>query len=115
MEFRRRIPRLTAGWIGYCHFDGDPVEQSRECRILDISEFGVGIALQPPHGEALIGRHLSVETPTFGASVNIRLEGTVRNVVYNDTGSVRLGIEFVGLTEVELSLVRALGVLSEVP
>jgi PilZ domain len=115
MEFRRRVPRLMAGWIGYCHFDGDSVEQLRECRILDISEFGVGISLQLPHGTHLVGRHVSVETPTFGASVNVRLEGTVRNVVHHDTGPVRLGIEFVGLTEVELSLVRALGVLSEVP
>jgi PilZ domain len=114
MEFRRRVPRLMAGWIGYCHFDGDPTLEPRECRILDISEFGVGIALQPPQGQALIRRHVSVETPTFGASVNVRLEGTVRNAVHNDDGSVRLGIEFVGLSEVELSLVRALGVLSEV-
>lgn len=115
MEFRRRVPRQTAGWIGYCHIEGEPVDQPRECRILDISEFGVGIALKLPPRSKLVGRHVSVETPTFGASVNVRLEGTVRNSVTTDGGSVRLGIEFVGLTEVELSLVKALGVLSEVP
>jgi len=115
MEFRRRVPRQTAGWVGYCHVEGEPASQLRECRILDISEFGVGISMRLPRRSKLVGRHVSVETPTFGASVNVRLEGTVRNVVTSETDSVRLGIEFVGLTEVELSLVKALGVLSEVP
>jgi hypothetical protein len=112
MEFRRRVPRQIAGWVGHCRIDGDPVDEARECRVLDISEFGVGILLHHPRGSELIGRHVSVETPKQGVSVNIRLEGEVRNAVPSDGGSVRLGIEFVGLTELEQSVVKALGVFS---
>jgi hypothetical protein len=114
MEFRRRVPRRLASWVGYCHVDGEPVEQRRECRVLDISEFGVGILFHHPQGSELIGRHVSVETPTFGTSVNVQLDGTVRKAVLKDDGSVRLGIEFARLTELETSVFKALGVLSGV-
>ena len=64
-------------------------------------------------GSELIGRHVAVETPTFGASVNVQLDGEVRNAVPMDDGSVRLGIEFARLTELEQSVFKALGVLSD--
>jgi hypothetical protein len=114
MEFRRRVPRQMADWVVHCRIDGDPVDRTRECRVLDISEFGV-ILLRHPQGSELIGRHVSVETPKHGASVNIRLEGEVRNAVRVAGGSVRLGIEFVGLTELEQTVVKALGVFSGAP
>jgi hypothetical protein len=113
MEFRRRIPRQTAGWVGQCCIEGDPVDEVRECRVLDVSEFGIGILLHDPRGSELIGRRVSVETPKHGVSLNIKLEGEVRNVVAEEGGSVRLGIEFVGLTKLEQSVVEALGVLSD--
>ena len=115
MEFRRRVPRQIASWVGHCRLDGDPVAEARECRILDISQFGVGILLHHPRGSQLIGRHVSVETPKYSASVNIRLEGEVRNAVPADGGSVRFGIEFVGLTELEQSVVKSLGVFGGAP
>jgi hypothetical protein len=115
MQFRRRVPRQIAGWVVHCVIEGDPVDKARECRVLDISEFGVGILLLYPRGAQLIGRHLSVETPRHGESVLIRLEGEVRNAVQVDARSVRLGIEFVGLSEQEQSVVKALGVLSGAP
>jgi PilZ domain len=118
MEFRRRVSRHPAGWLGYCHIDGEPIDALRECSILDISEFGVGIQLEHPDGAALIGSHVSVENPSPGSSVHIRLEGTIRNASPAENGAVRFGIEFVGITEVEQALVRALGalgVLSDAP
>jgi hypothetical protein len=112
MQFRRRVPRQIAGWVVHFGIDGDPVDKPRECRVLDISEFGVGILLRHPRDSELIGRHVSLETPKHGASVNIRLEGEVTNAVRAGGGSVRVGIEFVGLTELEQSVVKDLGVLS---
>lgn len=112
MEFRRRVPRRSTRWVGYCHIQGEAGEERRECRVLDISEFGVGISLRFPHGSALVGRHVAVETPTFGESVNVLLDGVVRNVVSMDDGSMRLGIEFARLTELEHSVFVALGVPS---
>ena len=112
MEFRRRVPRQIAGWVVHCRIDGDRVKEARECRVLDVSEFGVGVLLSHPRDSEWIGRHVSIETPKRGASENIRLEGEVRNAVRVDGRSVRLGIEFVGLTELEQSVVKALGVFS---
>jgi hypothetical protein len=115
MEFRRRVPRQIAGWVVRCRIDDGPVDEARECRVLDISEFGVRILLHHPRGSELIGRHVSIEIPKRGASPNIRLEGEVRNAARADGGCVRLGIEFVGLSELEQSAVKALGVLSGAP
>jgi hypothetical protein len=113
MESRRRVSRHPAGWFGYCHIDGEPIDVVRECTILDISEFGVGIRLQHPDGSALIGGRVSVETSSPGSSVHIRLEGDIRNASPAEDGAFRLGIEFVGITEVEQALVRALEALSD--
>jgi hypothetical protein len=113
MEFRRRVPRQIASWDGYCHIEGEPADQRRECSVLDISELGVGILIRHPHGSELIARRISVETPTLGESVNVQLDGEVRNAVPMDDGSVRLGIEFAGLTELEQSVFKALGVPSD--
>jgi hypothetical protein len=115
MEFRRRVPRQVAGWVGSCHIDGEPPEEWRPCRVLDVSELGLGAVIEHPLGTALVGRRIAVETPTMGVSVNVQLEGEVKNAIPLDNGSVRIGIEFGGLTELEHSLVKALGVLSDAP
>jgi hypothetical protein len=112
MEFRRRVPRQEAGWIGLCHIEGEPADEPRECLVLDVSEFGVGIQLVHPLGVELLGRHIAVETPSAAESVNIRLEGEVRNAISVNKVSVRLGIEFDELTALEESVVKALGVLN---
>jgi hypothetical protein len=112
MDSRRRVPRHVAGWTGSCHFDDDPADKHWECRVLDISELGVAILLQHPLGVELMGRRMSVESPTASTSVNIRLEGDVRNAAPVGDDAVRLGIEFAGLTELEQTVVRALGILN---
>jgi PilZ domain len=112
MDSRRRVPRHVAGWTGSCHIDEEPVDRHWECRVLDISELGLAIHLQHPLGVELIGRRMSVESPTASTSVNIRLEGDVRNAVPVGGDAVRLGIEFVDLTELEQTVVRALGILN---
>jgi hypothetical protein len=112
MDARRRVPRHPAGWAGTCHVEGEPVDQEWECRVLDISDLGLAIVVQHPEGARLVGLRLAVESPTAGSSVRIRLEGDVRYGIPVGQGAVRLGIEFVGLTELEQTVVQALGVLS---
>lgn len=112
MESRPRGPHHVAGWTGSCHIDDKPVDKEWECRVLDTSELGLAILLRHPLGVQLIGRRMSVESPTASTSVIIWLEGDVRNAVQVDDGAVRLGIEFVGLTELEQTVVRALGILN---
>jgi hypothetical protein len=112
MDSRRRVPRHVAGWTGSCHIEGEPAGKHWECRVLDISELGLAILLQHPEGTTLVGRRMSVESPTASTSVNLRLEGDVRNAVPVGDDGVRLGLEFVGLTELERTVVRALGILN---
>ncbi len=112
MDFRRRVPRHAAGWSGSCRIDGEPVDQHWVCRVVDIADLGLAIQLQHPEGVHLVGRRISVESPTAGASVSIRLEGDVRYAIPAGDDTVRLGIEFVGLTELEQTVVKALGILS---
>jgi hypothetical protein len=109
------VPRQIASWTGICRLEGEPAGRERECRVLDISELGLGILLAEVRPAELIGRRITVESPTMGSAVNVRLEGEVRNAVPVDDDSVRVGIEFTGLTELEHSVVKALGVLSIVP
>jgi PilZ domain len=90
----------------------EPIDEVWECRVLDISELGLAISLQHPLGVQLIGRRLTVESPPESPSVNIRLEGDVRNAVPVGDDAMRLGIEFVGLTELEQTVVRALRILN---
>jgi PilZ domain len=115
MEFRRRVPRQVAGWIGSCHVVGEPTDEVRPCRVLDVSELGLGLVLGHPLGTGLVGRRMTVETPTTGISVNVPLEGEIKNATPLENGTLRIGMEFGGLTELEHSLVKALGVLSGMP
>ncbi len=111
MEHRRRVPRLSAGWFGICHIEGESDPGGRDCRVIDISMFGLGITLHHFWPLELVGRHISVEAPAVGDSVNVRLEGVIRNAQPTSGGIVRVGIEFDGLSESELAVAAVLGTL----
>lgn len=114
MERRRRLPRQAAGWAGKYCVEGDDPEAWHPCHVLDISVVGVGVELFGPvsHSQDLLGRRVvvEVETPT-GASLSIRARGEVRNVSSGPEGGTRVGMEFVDLTETELSILDALVVM----
>ena len=106
----RRAPRQEADWIGWCSFPDVSNDEQTECRVVDISPLGLGIVLcGRPHVSDFVGRSIAVETPIVGMAANIRLEGEVKNAALGRDGSVRLGIEFLGLTDLEQSIVKALG------
>jgi PilZ domain len=109
MERRRMIRRRSAGWYGVCHIDGETDPEWRDCQVADISMLGLAIRLHHFWPSELVGRHISVEAPASGASVNVRLEGVIRNVDRVSGGVVRVGIEFDALNESELAVA---GVLS---
>jgi len=91
MEFRRRVPRQPAGWDGVCEIEG---EFASRCRIIDISMLGVGITLDHPSPQALVGRHITVDIPAIGDSASLRLEGRITSARLTLRASVRVGIEF---------------------
>jgi hypothetical protein len=112
MEQRRRVPRLSAGWFGICHIDGESEPDWRDCQVIDISMFGLGVTLHHFWPMELVGRHISVEAPAVGQSLNVRLEGVIRNAEQTSGGVIRVGIEFDGLlSESELAVATVLGAL----
>lgn len=109
MENRRRAPRHRASWNGFCHIEGDGASGWRDCRVVDISMVGVGIRMQYLRPLELVGRRVSIELPAVGDSINIRLEGVVKQVARTTMRTmVRIGIEFDALSNTERSILEAL-------
>lgn len=113
MDTRRRTARQPAGWSGLCLFEGGPVLGWRPCRVLDISALGLGMTLEYLQPAELVGRHVTVELPPLSSSINIRLEGEVKNAEATSEKSVRVGIEFVGLSDSEQVIAAVLSVMNE--
>jgi hypothetical protein len=109
MERRRRVPRQGVGWPGTYTAEGVVPTTPQECKVLDISVVGAGLEIFGMAPPDLIGRRIDVEvkTPSSG-SVTIRMAGEVRNVGPGPSGGVRLGIEFIGLSDTERSILQAL-------
>lgn len=111
MEHRRRVPRRTAGWFGVCHIEGETDPEWRDCHVADISVLGLGISLHHFWPSELVGRHITVDAPAVGKSINVRLEGVIRNADRTPGGVVRVGIEFDGLSESEVAVADVLHTL----
>jgi hypothetical protein len=85
----------------WCVFPGDSAETQRDCRVVDISQFGLGFWI-------------------LGMAASIRLAGRVKKAPAQQGSGVRLGIELLGRTDLEQSVVKAMGrtqrpVLMEIP
>jgi hypothetical protein len=102
--------------MGSCHVEDEPSDLWRKCAIIDVSRLGVGIELCHPDPIELLGMwqdgalrlHLSRRITVrleFGPSVEMTVAGEVRNAGSVPDGIVRAGIEFVGLSETERSMV----------
>jgi hypothetical protein len=114
MENRRRAHRQPAGWAGSYRLAGDPVGAWRACQVVDISMLGIGIMFDHSNPSELSGRPISVNLPGDGGCVNIRLEGEVKNATAMMNQGIRVGIEFMGLSETEKAITTVLSVMSDV-
>jgi len=114
MENRRREHRRPAGWAASYRLAGDPVGAWRDCRVVDISMLGLGITFDHPNPSELNGRPISVNLPGDGSCVNVRLEGEIKNATVPMSRDVRVGIEFIGLSETEQAITAVLSVMSDV-
>ena len=99
MELHRRVPRVvTPDWWG-TYTDAD---DTRYCKVIDISVLGVGPELFGDIANDLIGHRLNIETQApVGEPITLRLTGTGRNVSLGSDGTPRAGLEFVDLSETE--------------
>ena len=107
MENRRRVERKTAFSLSRCHIEDEPSDPWRECAIFDVSTLGVGIDLCRPDAAELLSRRVTVLVE-LGPSFDITVAGEVRNAESVSDDIVRVGIEFVGLTETERAIVDIL-------
>ena len=106
---RRRVPRQEAGWIGKCIVDDDPEAAWFECRVIDVSIIGAGVEVFGIQHHSLVGRRLAVEVGApSGASVSVRFVGEIKNAGTVPQGGLRIGMEFVGLSESERSILNML-------
>jgi hypothetical protein len=114
---RRRASRQASGWSGTCLIEGElHTEGWRECSVLDISPFGLGITVPDCHssGSQLVGRKVAVQFPAASDWVSIRLDGQIKNAALIRPGLMRASVEFVGLSEAEQAIATVLGVLTAI-
>jgi hypothetical protein len=77
--------------------------------VVDVSRRGAGIEVYGDTPDDPIGRRLTVDVRgPAGGSIGIRMAGEVRNVAMGPTGSVRVGVEFIGLTDMEQAILDSL-------
>ncbi len=80
----------------------------RDCEVIDISIFGLGVTFIHPQPWDLLDRPIFVDISAVGEAVNVRLEGEIRDAAFTLEGDIRVGIEFVGLSEAELAITAVL-------
>jgi len=97
---RRLIPRQFVDWEGSYLIEGDPVQRWRDCRVLDISSAGAGLDLMDATVAEVEGRRR--------VFVNLRLVGETRHSGKTEGNAIRVGIEFMELTEVEQAFLDSL-------
>jgi hypothetical protein len=114
MEYRRRVPRQETAWAGFCHIDGESPSMWRDCEVVDVSSRGLGITFHHPQPWELVHRRIFVDVTAIGDAVNIRLEGVIRNADFTLEGDIRVGIEFVGLSDAERAITAVLGGINRI-
>jgi hypothetical protein len=109
VERRRRVPRRAVGWQARYAIGLDPTGGWRACDILDISLHGAGLFVADATLEELDQRHLTVRVrrPEHSMAL-LTLVGAVRNLAVIPGSGLRVGLEFVGLSEADRAVLEAL-------
>src|ERR1700685_3196852 len=71
MEYRRRAERQPTAWAGFCHIAGESPTMWRDCEVIDISMFGLGITLQHPQPWELVDRRILVDITSIGDAMSV--------------------------------------------
>jgi hypothetical protein len=80
----------------------------RDCEVIDISMFGLGITLHHPQPWELVHRGILVDISAIGDVVNIRLEGEIMDAAFTLEGDIRVGLEFSGHSNTERAITAIL-------
>jgi hypothetical protein len=85
----------------------------RDCEVIDVSIFGLGLTFIHPQPWDLVHRRIFVDISAIGDAVNIRLEGEIKDAAFTLEGDIRVGIEFVGLSQAELAITAVLSGINQ--
>jgi hypothetical protein len=80
----------------------------RDCEVIDISMFGLGITLHHPQPWELVHRRILVDVSAVGDAVTIRLEGEIKDAAFTLEGDIRIGLEFTGLSRTSQAITAVL-------
>jgi hypothetical protein len=107
-ERRRRSRHSAAHWQGRYRFGGAP--GWRSCELVDVSASGAGFQAFMLATDAAPMAEVELELVDRGDPEPdpLRLQGRVAHLTRSNAGHVRVGIEFVDLTELEGRLVAML-------
>jgi hypothetical protein len=107
-ERRRRARHSATHWEGRYRFAGAP--GWRSCELVDVSATGAGFQAFMLATDALPMAHVELELTDRGdpEPEPLRLRGRVAHLTRSNAGHVRVGMEFVDLTELEGRLVAML-------
>lgn len=107
-ERRRRPRHAAAHWEGRYRFGG--AAGWRPCELVDVSATGAGFQafMLPTDASPLAEVELELVDRNDPEPDPLRLAGRVRHLTRSHAGHVRVGLEFVGLSELEGRLVAML-------
>ncbi|MGD0380651.1 MAG: PilZ domain-containing protein [Acidimicrobiales bacterium] len=91
-QLRRLLPRQFADWGGAYLIEDEPERRWRDCRVIDISSAGAGVELIDAPWEASAGNHILIA---------VHLRGEIRHTGPSQGDRLRIGTQFVGLTDAQ--------------
>ena len=105
-ERRRKRRHALRGWTG--RYRLEHASRWRDCTLVDISESGAGFQAFMLATDAVPLSTVELELVDDSRGDSIRLRGRLAHITRSNEGHVRIGLEFVDLTELEA---RLLGLL----
>lgn len=98
-QLRRLVPRQVTNWRGKYMIEGDPEQQWRDCRVVDVSSAGAGVELLDATPEETEGRQIILA---------VHLRATVRNSGPTRGEILRVGTQFIDLSAAECAYLASL-------
>jgi hypothetical protein len=98
-QLRRVLPRQLTDWGGRYLIEGDSDTRWRHCRVVDISSAGAGIKLLGATADEAQDRHILV---------TVHFRAAVKNTGPCRDGALRVGAQFVDLTEPASAYIESL-------
>ncbi|MGA2520957.1 MAG: PilZ domain-containing protein [Acidimicrobiales bacterium] len=101
-QLRRFLPRQFADWEGTYLVEADPEMRWRDCRVVDISSAGAGVELIDPPAGVTEGNRIFI---------SVHLQAEIRHTTEARGERLRVGAQFVELSEAERAYMAELNQL----